>query len=354
MQPTQPEPWRTPAILPDFCGIRVVFFVVLLAQVLAFLIVLVNSAGVWRQLDQLALTSLLVQWLALTSIAALCAARRPLATLAGPAAVTAAFALVLLVVALVSELAWRVAEHYRALGTLLQASHGEFLFRNLAVAGVVAALALRYLYLQFQWQQQVRAESEARLQALQARIRPHFFFNCMNTIASLIRGQPAQAERAVEDLADLFRASLTDARALSTLEEEVALCRQYLAIEALRLGERLRVTWDIDALPGDLALPALTLQPLLENAIYHGVERCPAGGTVSIRGWQEAGQVCLEVRNPVPASAGAAHAGNRLAQDNVRQRLQAHYGASARLSTGLEADIYVARIRWAPSPGEGA
>jgi len=342
-----------PAPLPDFCGIRTVFFVVLLAELLALGIVLVSSDGLWRRLDYLALTSLLVQWLALTSAAGLCLARPLLSRLAPVAAMSGALLLVLAIVGLVSELAWQVAGHYEALGVQLASSHGDFLARNVAVAAIVAALALRYLYLQFQWRRQVQAESEARLQALQARIRPHFFFNCMNTIASLIRSKPEIAEGAVEDLADLLRASLADARPLSTLAEEAALCRQYLNVEALRLGERLAVQWDIDALPPAVPLPSLTLQPLVENAIYHGVEQRAEGGRVLIRGWRENGRLQLEVRNPLPGPGAAGRAGNRLAQDNVRQRLGAHFGDAARLETVAEDGEYVARMTWPAPDGEG-
>ena len=335
-----------PQLLPDFCGIRVVFFVVLLAQLLAFVIVLVGSTGAWRRFDELALTSLLVQWLALSSAAGLCLFKGFLRGLSQTAAMAGALIVVLLIVATVSEVAWQIAARYQALGTLLLATHGEFVFRNLAIATVVMALLLRYLYLQFQWRAQVRAETEARLQALQARIRPHFFFNCMNTIASLIRSSPQQAESAVEDLADLFRASLSDARRLSTLAEEIALCRQYLDIEKLRLGSRLQVHWDIDALDLDAPLPALTLQPLLENAIYHGIERTADGGELKIRGWLEAGHFHLQVDNPIAQAAGKPHEGNQLAQDNIRQRLRAHFGESAQLKTEIGQEAYSACLIW--------
>src|SRR5881392_2079434 len=127
------------------------------------------------------------------------------------------------------------------------------------------------------------AISEARLQALQARIRPHFLFNTLNAVLSLIRKDPKRAEGALEDLAELFRTVLRDARDMTTLEQELRLCEQYLSIEKIRLGERLRITWELDAAPSDALLPPLVLQPLLENAVYHGVEPATGAADVLVR-----------------------------------------------------------------------
>ena len=190
---------------------------------------------------------------------------------------------------------------------------------------------LRYFYVQHHWQLRVASEARARLQALQARIRPHFLFNCMNTIASLTRSDPARAEQAIEDLADLFRATLSEERVLVPLAEELALVRRYLDIEALRLQSRLVVVWELAPPPEGALIPQLSLQPLVENAIYHGIEPAPAGGTIRIGGGIHGDHMQIAISNPLAAGGSTHAAGNRLAQDNVRQRLQAHFGDAGRL-----------------------
>src|SRR5690606_31316183 len=195
------------------------------------------------------------------------AAFRPLLAGRGNAiAATVAYAWVLIVTAAVSY------GGYRLLEPAALAGPREFVLRSLGVAGIVAAVALRYLYMQHEWKRRLESESAARIEALQARIRPHFLFNSLNTIAAMIEAAPKAAEAAVEDLADLFRAALAANSRLVPLCDELALARGYLALEHLRLGERLQVEWDVDTLPVDALVPPLTLQPLLENAVYHGIE----------------------------------------------------------------------------------
>jgi two-component system sensor histidine kinase AlgZ len=161
-----------------------------------------------------------------------------------------------------------------------------------------AATALILAYFHLRSRALSPALTEARLQALQARIRPHFLFNSINAVLSLIRQEPKRAEGALEDMADLFRVLMADNRDLSTLEREVELTRQYLSLEQLRLGERLRVEWHIENMPGDALIPPLVLQPLVENAVYHGVEPSADPGTVSVRQQDGARQ---HPRAPEPA-----------------------------------------------------
>jgi two-component system sensor histidine kinase AlgZ len=202
----------------------------------------------------------------------------------------------------------------------------EFLTRNLAISAIVSALMLRYFYVQYQWKRNLEAETEARLAALQARIRPHFLFNSMNTIASLTRSEPEIAEQVVEDLADLFRVTLSEGRQLVTFGEELAHANRYLNIERLRLGDRLEVRWAVDEVPAGLPIPALTLQPLLENAIYHGIEPLAGGGIIEVRGTIEGGEAHIEIDNPRPTFGATARRGTQTALENVRQRLQAAFG----------------------------
>jgi two-component system sensor histidine kinase AlgZ len=194
----------------------------------------------------------------------------------------------------------------------------------------------------------VHAEARSRIQALQARIRPHFLFNSMNTIAALTRSDPARAEEAVEDLADLFRATLRDSHSPLRLKEELELTRIYQRIEALRLGDRLKVTWDVAELPMRALVPGLTVQPLLENAIYHGIEPLPNGGTVTVAGRVVNGEIEIVVTNPVSPErpATSERPGNRLALDNIRQRLALAYGARGSIDVEQPPHEYRVTIRF--------
>jgi two-component system sensor histidine kinase AlgZ len=187
------------------------------------------------------------------------------------------------------------------------------------------------------------ALTEARLQALQARIRPHFLFNSINAVLSLIREDPRRAERALEDMADLFRVLMADNRQLAPLAREVELCREYLSLEKLRLGERLQVEWHIDNMPQHAMIPPLVLQPLLENAVYHGIEPRLSPGVVSINIYLAREQVHLVLRNPYQHE-GDHHAGNKMALANIRERLALHFDAEASLATTLTDNTYQVHI----------
>jgi len=185
--------------------------------------------------------------------------------------------------------------------------------------------------------------AESRLQALQSRIRPHFLFNSINAVLSLIRQEPRRAEAALEDLAGLFRMMMGDNRELVPLARELELCRQYLSLEQLRLGERLKVEWRTERMPGDALVPPLVLQPLLENAVYHGVERRIEPSTVSVDIYGNNDQVHAVLRNPYQEESGS-HTGNRMALANIRERLQLHFDAEASLATRVADGIYQVHI----------
>jgi len=187
------------------------------------------------------------------------------------------------------------------------------------------------------------ALTEARLQALQARIRPHFLFNSINAVLSLIRLEPRRAEVALEDMADLFRVLMADNRELSTLEREVELTRQYLGLEQLRLGPRLRVEWHVDNMPADALIPPLVLQPLVENAVYHGIEPNAGPGIISINAYKSRGDVHLVLRNPYRRE-GSHHAGNKMALGNIRERLSLHFDAEAGLRSTVSEGTYQVHI----------
>jgi two-component system sensor histidine kinase AlgZ len=359
MPPPRPSadgdaPTATPAdsaldtfFIPDFCAPRMVLGVVLIAELVAVTLTLARSDTPF--LTELARISMFLQWLGLTNAALLCYSRRSLARLTVPQSSVAVFALILLNTVVISELALWFGTAFGAAGITEQpAEHWPFLLRNAGIAVIVTALLLRYFFVTHQWKRHVRAEAHSRIQALQARIRPHFLFNSMNTIAALTRSDPKRAEEAVEDLADLFRATLRDSHSPLRLKEELELTRIYQRIEALRLGDRLAVMWDVGALPMRAFVPGLTVQPLLENAIYHGIEPLEHGGTVTVSGRVVGSEVEIVVSNPVAANPGAGEqrSGNRLALDNIRQRLELAYGGRGSLIVEQQPDRYRVTLRF--------
>ncbi|MDX1698243.1 MAG: sensor histidine kinase [Thiohalobacterales bacterium] len=332
--------------LPSFCDVRLVFAVVVITELLAFVLALVSPGILDNPWENLGLLSMFMQWIALTSAAVLCVARRYLARLGNTAAGILSYLLVLLVTAAVSEMAFWLMVSSQAFTAINSGQHLQFLLRSLIISTVIAAVVLRYLFVQHQWRVQLQAETRSRIQALQARIRPHFLFNSMNTIAALTRSRPETAEEAIQDLADLFRASLNNTHERTTLAEELTLARRYLNIEALRLGDRLQVEWDMDNVPPDTRVPPLILQPLLENTIYHGIEPLPGGGLIRVAGTMEQGMVDITITNPVPAQGGGSHEGNRIALDNIRQRLGLAFGPRAGLETEGTGNEYRVNIHF--------
>ena len=189
----------------------------------------------------------------------------------------------------------------------------------------------------------VPALAEARLLALTARIRPHFLFNSLNGVLGVLRANPRRAEEALEELADLFRALMKDNRELVPLADEIALCERYLSLEGLRLGERLQVAWQRDVRADAARVPPFLLQPLVENAVFHGIEPGVGPGTVSITIARRGPAVHIEIANPLP-DPGIQQPGNRMALDNIRERLMLFYDLEATLDTEQGPDAYRVRI----------
>jgi two-component system sensor histidine kinase AlgZ len=335
----KPAHSKSSSFLPDFCGVRMVFVVILIGELLALVLTLAEAGDLQESLSSLAMKSLFVQWVALSSVGVLCLARRWLNQLPDYQAATASYLLMLSVSFVITEITWQILHT----SPVLTQSHWPFLIRCMGISAIVSALALRYFYVQHQRRRNIESEATARIEALQARIRPHFLFNCLNTIASLTRKEPRLAEEAIEDLSDLFRMGLKDIKSLSRLENELSLCRRYLRIETHRLGERLKVVWNLDALPDNVMLPALTLQPLIENAIYHGIETQADGGTIRVTGNKSGDQCKIIIDNPLPPDDyHDHHEGNRLALDNIRQRITAFFGTHGKLETYIAEGRYYA------------
>ena len=357
------EPW-----LPDLCRLQRLAIMFAVAELAVLVVALAPDGGREWSLARFVSASGFALWLALTMAVLLCALRTWLSRWSRPVGGLIAVLLSAWVTAIGALLLYAVDA---ALGYGLVpggVTSGRFAWGTAAVAALIVAVVLRYLYAVDRWQAQVQASARAQADALQARIRPHFLFNSMNTIAGVLRRDPAVAERAVLDLSDLFRAALGAGEGDSTLAEEVALAERYLAIEQLRLGDRLRVEWErVEPLPWELPLPRLLLQPLVENAVLHGISRLPAGGTVRIGLVVEAGELRVSVRNPAPpppppgvparrAGDGAGHA-----QRNIGDRL-AFALPGAGMSSGWDAgeggSYYLVELRVplgkAPAPAGDA
>lgn len=347
--PPQPSARAPTFFLPDFCTSPAVFAVVLIAELVALVIALARHALHDNFWTDLAGGSLFLLWIGLTCSAVLCRSRPWLQSMPQVRASMVAIALLVATIGIVSEVVYRVGLFWAGddqdLIGFFPSDHAGFVIRNIGVGFIVSALALRYFYVSAEWKRSIEQEALARIRALQARIRPHFLFNSMNTIAALTRSSPERAEQAVEDLADLFRASLSDASARISLKDELEIARTHQRIEQLRLGDRLKVHWDVDSLPMRTLVPSLIVQPLLENAVYHGIEMLPRGGEVSIVGRRTEDSVHIEVRNPILAQSGyGEREGNRMALENIRQRLELAWPGRARVETQQTEQEFCARL----------
>jgi two-component system sensor histidine kinase AlgZ len=306
-----------PDFLPDFRNVGVVARVLLAVNAAALAGALYAMPELPRALEAFVQAAAFLEPLLLVELVALFLLSPQLARLSYLAGCTAVIALVALLAGL-----------YHAGASEIAPELPPSLVRSVVLAALVAASLLAYFRLYTKAFSPALAE--ARLQALQARIRPHFLFNSLNAVLALIRRDPKRAERSLEDLADLFRTLMSDARQFVRLADEISLLERYAEIEQLRLGERLRITWELDAAPPDALLPALVLQPLLENAIYHGVEPGTAAGDVLVHIERRGERVHAVIENPY-IEAEQRRAGNRMALDNVRERLALFFDAEARL-----------------------
>lgn len=341
---SEAPPGRLPValVIPDCCNTGVIFRALVAVNVAALAASFIRAAGPSGALLDFALASPPVELGCMLSLCCLCGLRRLVRSIpawgqrllcaAVPAAVTAA------ILDSLSRLPWT----------------GAGVAYPSPVDGMLVA-ALAGAALQHYFELRARAFSpalvEARLQALQARIRPHFLFNSLNAVLSLIRSEPRRAEAALEDLADMLRALMRDAGHVTTLEQEIRFCRQYLAIEKIRLGDRLQVHWTMDGI-ADAALrrirvPALILQPLLENAVHHGVEPSAQPALIEVRLSRTIDRLNIAVANPVAGDAGAApvRRGNRMALQNIRERLALLYDVEAQLTTHATPGAFEVRLQ---------
>ena len=219
---------------------------------------------------------------------------------------------------------------------------------HLSYGILLGAFCMRYLYMREQWLKQQYSELNARIQAMQARIHPHFLFNSLNSVVSLIAIDPDRAENMLISLSRLFRASFQELKLVS-LGEEIDLCQQYLSIEKMRLGERLKVEWNIQATSLELkrvTIPLLTLQPLLENSIFHGVEKVLQPSTISVLVEILQNQVSIVITNPYSHDTIKSRKGNGIAIENVKQRLKAYYGQTVKFQVYGGVSLYTTVVSY--------
>jgi two-component system sensor histidine kinase AlgZ len=313
--------------LPDFRNLGVVARILIGVNALAFAAVLAAVPGWSPALERFVLVAAHMEPALAVTLVALYALSPLLARLAYWLGVAAVVGLTLAVSG--------------ALHVLVGGDVMEGLARTLALAAIAALLLLAYLRLLTRAYSPALAE--ARLQALQSRIRPHFLFNSLNAVLSLIRRDPKRAERALEDLADLFRVLMQDNRTFVPLADEIALLERYAALEELRLGPRLAVTWELETAPMDALMPPMVLQPLLENAVYHGVEPGSGQGRVLVRIQRRGARVHVRVDNPY-IEEHAHRQGNRMALENIRERLQLFFDAEASIAMRIADGRYIVEM----------
>lgn len=333
-------------VIPDCCNIGVVFRSLLAVNAAVLAGTLLQTGSPRVGLLDFAEASMVTELACLWSLFALCVVRRLLlqSGLIGTVALWGQRLLCALVPAAVTGV---IVDFLISFNWFFDSFAHLTVPKGMLVAAMIGMLFQHYFELR------TRAYSpalmEARLQALQARIRPHFLFNSLNAALSLIRTEPHRAETALEDLAELFRVLMSDPRSMTTLEQEIRLCRQYLAIEKIRLGERLQVQWQMHNL-GDEVLrkaqvPVLLLQPLLENAVHYGIEPSAAPAPIQVQLTRTLDRIEVVVVNPYHEEAAPAP-GNQIALDNIRERLMLLYDVEALLTTVSARGFFEVRLRF--------
>ena len=322
---------------PSFCEWRLLLTVMIITEV-SVVLAGFGRAGLpdWQWLGA---ATVYGQWMALFCASGLCLTRGWTGRFSARGAWFSSWLVAVSLAATFSYAAWLGAAVFAP--GLISEPIERFVFKSVFTLGLVAVVFFRYLELRARWRADLMAQAEARVQALQARIRPHFLFNSLNTIASLIHDKPDSAEAATLDLADIFRGSMRRADQLIALSDELRLARQYLDMECRRLGDRIQVEWRVEELPPGAAVLPLILQPLLENAVTHGIQARADGGRISVYGRAEGEQVVITIGNSV-APEGHSSGGHGMALSNIRERLALAFGPRASLLTSQDDENFYA------------
>jgi two-component system sensor histidine kinase AlgZ len=339
-------------LIPNLCRVQSLLILVVFAELLVLVLTLYSSKTPDQIWDAFGTGSLYIQWVVILIAFVLCRIRAWLARLGVYLAYLIAY-----LVTIGIHLGIALCAQAFLSSNLQQNWDWHWVLKVQTIAALVSLLVLHYFYVQYRVRQQEQAELRLRVDALQSRIQPHFLFNSMNSIASLVDSDPESAESAIVDLSELFRASLKESGTLVALSRELKLCEGYLRIEKLRLGKRLQVNWVIKIPPERYAIPLLTLQPLIENAIIHGIQKRLQGGDLRIRVFSVADELLIDVRNPLPDLPADSNditsddqnqntdRGNHMALDNIRDRLEALFPQKAKVSGQKLGAFYVSTLR---------
>lgn len=342
---------RTPdpqALIPNFCAGEAVWLLVFVMEMMALVLTLFTGERGREAMGTLLTLSLYLQWMGICSAIVLCTARRVMTKSSVGTVFFVCWGLLMLVTTLVADGAWWLSR-VLPIGEPVLETQQAFVLRNVCISAILSLLLLRYFWGRAQLQAQVKADAETQYLALQARIRPHFLFNSLNSIASLIATKPDLAEDMVLDLSELFRASLDKRNTLVKVSEEIEFVKTYMRIETVRLGDKLWVNWHIanDAL--DARIPLLILQPLVENAVHHGVSRLRGRGGIDVTVQRQGQRVLIVVENPVPPEDAPKRESTGVALENIAQRLKLIYGDGAELTQGpaktQNGPVYRAQIK---------
>lgn len=325
--------------IPEFCRAPALLTLTFVVEAMALVLTLASGLEGEAALRRLLVLSLYLQWIGWLSAGLLCLIRKGIARGRDGLLFALCWLVIVAVTAAVGAASIAV-ERSVGLGLLDPAAPLPFVVRSTAIAGIVALLLLRYLWERHQWQEESRAEADGRYLALQARIRPHFLFNALNSLVELIQTKPDVAEDMVIDLADLFRVSLDSRQRLIPLREEIEIVKIYMRIEEIRLGDKLLVNWEVPDAVLDAQVPRLTVQPLVENGVLHGVSRLRARGMLHVIARREGDFLVIDVENPVPPEEAPKRAGTGTAISNIAQRIKLIYGERAKLILGEDRDEY--------------
>lgn len=337
--------------IPDLCRGQGLLGLLVIAGLFAVLMTLMRTGISAFDFLLLAKVALQVFWIALLSAVFLCQARRFLNHLPLREIALINFSLILLAAAICAAVA-QLSSSY-LLDGIWQIDY-LWIINTVVIAAIPAGAILRLFYFQHQLRQQQGASQQARIEALQSKIRPHFLFNSMNSLASLISTDPDKAEQTLENLCDLFRYALHDGTEGVSLQLEVDACKKYLQIEKLRLAERLQYDWDIDVDMENISVPALLLQPLIENAVFHGIQPARKGGYLKIRIYRDGEWVCIDLVNSLEINGEQRFqkpAGHNMAINNLRHRLDAFFNQQADLQETVKQNHYHTRMRFKPTEG---
>lgn len=334
-------------VMPDFCSAKAVLIALLLAELLALLLALagfVNFENFWSTVG---INCLFIIWVVLPSQAFLCLMKNWFSRLSLNVSIGIAFGVIQIVTFVMTWITHSGVTYLAPFYGNTVITFPPYL-QNMGISLIVSLILLYHLYIQVCWKKQVQAELNARLQALQSRIQPHFLFNSLNTIASTVHDDPALAENLLVHMSELMRAGLNTQNSLVALADELRLVHGYLNIESQRVGDRLNVEWQVDKSVFEARIPPLSMQPLVENAVYHGIEPMSAGGTIEVTATRRGRSVVLMVRNTIAQNnqleSSSQEQGHGIALDNVAARVKGWFGDEGKVVFSTVDGWFQARI----------